>query len=52
MSLIEKAIKLAGWTREEFYEESIKREYPPKYLAIHLIKEERMSKMFDRERNK
>ena len=46
--IIEKACKMVGWTKEEFYEESEKSGYSPKDLAIHLIKEERMSKTFER----
>jgi len=48
MSLIEKACKMVGWSKEEFYEESERSGYSPEDLAIHLIKEERMSKMFER----
>ena len=47
-SLIEKACKMVGWTEKEFYVESERSGYSPNDFAMHLIKEKRMSKMFER----
>ena len=48
MSLIEKACKMVGWSEKELYEEAERVGWTPEFLANHLIKEERMSKMFER----
>lgn len=48
MSLIEKACKMVDWNKETLYREAKIIGWTPEFLANHLIKEERMSKMFKR----
>ncbi|MFX0132022.1 MAG: hypothetical protein ACFFDN_00120 [Candidatus Hodarchaeota archaeon] len=48
MNIIEKACKMIGWNKEELYKEAKRLGWTPEFLANHLIKEERITKMVER----